>query len=432
MFTNDLNGTRHRSLTATGSFGTYPASIKSVMHQYQDRSEARPDAFIRYDYPKLLDESREAIAKYLHVPASTCVFIPNATTGLNTVLRGLTYQPSEVIIYFATLYGACQKTVDFITETTPAESYKIDYTYPVSDQFLCSALEEAIRSLRKQGKSPKLAIFDTIVSLPGVRMPFERLTAICKQNEIYSVIDAAHCVGHIPLDLGELDADFFFSNCHKWLYVPRGCAVFYVPERNQHLMRSTLPTSHGFVPLPTEGRQINNPLPASDKSEFINNFEFVGTIDNSPYLCVPAALQWRAKLSWESKRGEEAIFAYNRTLAREAGKLVSSMLGTELMENEEGTLTQCNFSNVRLLLSFRDIAGGDLATGNKVGQWIAQVLVGEYDTFIAIILYGEAWWVRLSSQVYLSVEDFRWGAEVLQKVCARVEAGEWQNPVSRL
>jgi hypothetical protein len=33
------------------------------MRAYQDAAESRPDQFIRYDYPKLLDESREAIAK---------------------------------------------------------------------------------------------------------------------------------------------------------------------------------------------------------------------------------------------------------------------------------------------------------------------------------------------------------------------------------
>ena len=172
---------------------------------------------------------------------------------------------------------------------------------------------------------------------------------------------------------------------------------------------------------------INNPLPPSGKSAYITNFEFVGTMDNSPYLCVPAALEWRGRLTWEGKRGEEAVMGYTQHLAREAGKVVSSAFGTEVMENAEGTLGECNFSNVRLPLSYADVAGRDYSKAVKVGQWIAKVLVEEYNTFIAIIFHAEAWWVRLSSQVYLTVEDFEWGAKVLSEVCKRVRAGEWER-----
>ncbi|GAB7359066.1 hypothetical protein MBLNU230_g5138t1 [Neophaeotheca triangularis] len=419
----NLNHGAHND-TERRSFGTYPTPIKHVLQHFQTQSERRPDAFIRYAYPGNLDESREAVAKLLKAPADTCVYVPNATTGINTVMRGLDFQAGDVIVYFATIYGACEKTVSYVCETTEAESWKVAYTYPVSDEFLCAAFEKAVREIKAQGKRPRIAIFDTIVSLPGVRMPFERLTELCREHGVLSCVDGAHGIGHIPLDLGALDPDFFVSNCHKWLHVPRGCAVFYVPERNQHLVRSTLPTSHGYQPKATEAT-INNPLPPSGKSDYVTNFEFVGTMDNSPYLCVPAAIEWRKKLTWAAESGEEAVMAYTAQLARQAGDVVSKKLGTEVLENEEGTLGKCNFANVRLPLSFESEAGSDHGKAIKIAQWIAQLLVEEYDTFIAIIFYGEAWWMRLSSQVYLTLDDFEWAADVLLKVCERVKAAEW-------
>ena len=356
--------------------------------------------------------------------------MPNATTGFNTVLRNLDYADGDVIIYFDTIYGACGKTVTYLTETTPVSAKRIDYTYPISDADLCALFEQTITALKSAGKTPKLAVFDTIASLPGVRMPFEQLTAICKSHSVLSCIDAAHGAGHIPLDLSTLNPDFFVSNCHKWLHVPRGCAVFYVPLRNQHLIRSTLPTSHGFAPRPVEGEPaVNNPLPPSGKSDFVTNFEFVGTLDNSPYLCVPAALAWRRKLRFDGREGEEAIMAHNQRLAREGGEIVSAALGAgaEIMENDEGTLGNCNFSNVRLPLDFQSIAAGDVATAQKVGQWIAEVLVQEYKTFIAIIFYKGSWWVRLSGEVYLTKDDFEWAGRTLSEVCERVGRGEWRE-----
>lgn len=116
--------------------------------------------------------------------------------------------------------------------------------------------------------------------------------------------------------------------------------------------------------------------------------------------------------------------AYTLDQARKAGKLVAGILETEVLENEEGTLGNCNFSNVKLPLDFHAIAGGDGAEALKVAQWIAKTLVEEYDTFIAIIFYANAWWVRLSAQVYLDMEDWSWAGKTLKEVCERVHKGE--------
>jgi selenocysteine lyase/cysteine desulfurase len=199
----------------TGSFGTYPKVVQSAMRTFQDKAEARPDSFIRYDYPQLLDESRACMSKYLNVDIDTVSFVPNATTGINTVLRALTFAPKEKILIFSTIYGACEKTVQYIVETTPADMVKIEYTYPVEDEWLVGEFERVVKKERESGYEVKIAIFDTVVSLPGVRMPFERLTEKCKELGVLSCVDGAHGIGHIQLNLDQLDPDFFVSNCHK-------------------------------------------------------------------------------------------------------------------------------------------------------------------------------------------------------------------------
>ena len=203
------------NLIQSGSFGTYPKPVRDVMRQIQDQTEARPDAFIRYTYKYLLDEARGAMSTLLNAPVETLVFVPNATTGINTVMRNLVFESGDVILYFATIYGACEKTVEYITDTTPAKVAKVQYTYPVSDGWLVSEFKKRVREEKEAGNRVKIAIFDTVVSMPGVRMPFERLTQACKEEGVLSCIDAAHGVGHVELDLRKLDPDFLVSNCHK-------------------------------------------------------------------------------------------------------------------------------------------------------------------------------------------------------------------------
>ncbi|RYN32108.1 Hercynylcysteine sulfoxide lyase [Alternaria arborescens] len=443
-----------------GSFGTFPRIVRDAMRAFQDECEAQPDPFIIYKYPQYLDLAREGMAKLLNTPSSTLVFVPNATTGINTVLRNIEFQPGDHILIFSTIYGACEKTVSLITETTPAESVKIGYTFPVEDDWLLEEFEKKVKEVENKGGKVKIAVFDTIVSMPGVRMPFERLTQKCKELGVMSCIDGAHGVGHVEIDLGTLDPDFFVSNCHKWLHVPRGCAIFHVADRNQGIIRSTLPTSHGFIP---KGEKPVSPFPKRtfaqshaqpgieqnsseqsaftksafvdmEKPAFVANFEFVGTIDNSPYLCVPTALKWR-----ESIGGEDVIRNYCQTLVRQAAQHVAQVLGTEVMENSTGTLGRCCLSNVRLPISLPKVQ--DVATkhgidkedvGIMVRDWMKKLSCEEYSTFIMIYWYGGVWWTRLSGQVYLEMKDFEWAAETLKDMCARAEKGEWAVPKTKL
>lgn len=199
-----------------GSFGTYPTSVFKQLQAFQRASEAKPDHFIRYEIPRQLDESRGAIASFLRVPVAEVVFIPNATTGVNTVLRSLQYQRGDVIIYFSTIYSACEKTVEYLMESTPAQGEKVELQYPMADDEVVRRFEEALDTLKTCGKRAKVAIFDTVSSIPGVRVPWERLVESCRKAHVMSLIDGAHAVGHLSIThLKKVDPDFFVSNCHK-------------------------------------------------------------------------------------------------------------------------------------------------------------------------------------------------------------------------
>ncbi|KAJ4988463.1 hypothetical protein SVAN01_06080 [Stagonosporopsis vannaccii] len=412
-----------------GSFGTYPRPVRDTLRSFQDAAEARPDDFIRYKYPSHLNASRAAVAELINAAPKTVVFVPNATTGVNTILRNLSFEEGDHILYFATIYKGCDLTVQYITESTPAKSARVEYTYPVEDDWLVEAFKQKVNDVQSAGGKVKVAILDTVVSMPGVRVPFERLAQACKELGVLSLVDAAHGVGHLELDVGGFDPDFLTSNCHKWLHVPRGCAILYVPVRNQHLIRSTLPTSWGFKNLDVIPNTIDpkGAFGGDIESEYIGNFEFVGTIDSSPYLCIPKAVEWRKDLG-----GEKAIVEYCTKLAQDAGQLVAKSLGTEVLDNKTKTLSQCCMSMVRLPLDFEKVQqAGEKAglsrekVGAAVNLWLLQKMASDYNTFLQTLFYGGVWWARLSGQVYLELSDFESVVPSLQELCARATRGEW-------
>ena len=118
-------------------------------------------------------------------------------------------------------------------------------------------------------------MIDSISSTPGVHMPWKEMVRICREEGVWSVIDGAHSIGQeLDINLSKANPDFWvsvgldicsysdpfrlltifiFQNCHKWLYVKRACAVLYVPKRNQHIIKSPIPTSYAYE-SPSSGK----------------------------------------------------------------------------------------------------------------------------------------------------------------------------------
>lgn len=201
-------------MSHSGSYGGYPRAVRDALRSVQDAVQAEPDNFVRYKYPKKLDETRELIANHVHAAnVDEIVLVPNATIALNAVLRNLTYQPGDMIAYVQGTYGAIEKTVDYLVETTAVESVRVPFDPTTDDD---DTLVEAFRSVLQEHQGRiRVAIFDTVLSMPGLRMPFERLAQICQEFGVLSAIDGAHGIGLIDLDLEKLGADFFTTNCHK-------------------------------------------------------------------------------------------------------------------------------------------------------------------------------------------------------------------------
>ncbi|RDW90358.1 putative aminotransferase family protein (LolT) [Aspergillus mulundensis] len=429
-----------------GSFGTYPIQILQKQQALQKSLESSPDIFIRYTQPALIDASRAALAPLLNVPVSDLVLVKNATTGVNTVLHNLaitrTLGPNDVIIYFDTVYGAVERALFALKESWGVQLRKVKYVFPLEKGELVRRFKEVLAGVRGQGLTPKLAVFETVVSNPGIRFPFEELAGVCKEEGVLSLVDGAHGVGMIKLDLARLGVDFFTSNCHKWLYTPRSCAVLYVPERNQKFIRTSLPTSWGYVPPAAQASNsaaaaaaaagadeeddLPPPtLPNTGKSPFVTLFEFTGTTDDSAYACVPAALEFRERICGS----EERIYSYLEELAGEAGAVLASALGTDVMRAERGETggLGCSMVNVRLpvRITNRDQGSG---LGENVGvvdvrpddvsplaHWLHEQLIAR-GTFVPCYPHGEWMFVRLSAQIYLEKKDFVWLGGVFKEV----------------
>ncbi|KAI8063646.1 pyridoxal phosphate-dependent transferase [Gilbertella persicaria] len=365
-----------------GSYGALPKPLLSTLSELRQKVEQNPDRWLRRDMFPELDANKASIANLVHVNPQELVFVFNAMTGINTVARSLALQPSDKILYFNTAYNSVESTLEFIKDAEKIHLVRIDLAYPMCDQDVLDKIKRTIEYENSLQNGPiKVCFMDAISSVPAVLFPFKEAIQLVKQYHILSMVDGAHAIGHIPLDLSDLDPDFFITNCHKWLYAPRGCAVLYVPFRNQQLIHPAI---------------INS---AYNKS-FQLEFAWPGTADFSNFMCINAALAFR-----ESIGGEEAIMAYCHDLAVRGGHLVADILGTDLFYSPGLAMV-----NVRLPLTT------DLPE-HEVIQLFIDKLLYDHHCMAPVYQHNHTWYARLSAQVYNDLDDFKRVAKALQTVC---------------
>ena len=70
-----------------GSFGSCPWPVLEEQSELRARMERHPIQFLDVELEGLLDRARAALAEFVGAQPDDLAFVPNATTGVNTVLR---------------------------------------------------------------------------------------------------------------------------------------------------------------------------------------------------------------------------------------------------------------------------------------------------------------------------------------------------------
>lgn len=387
-----------------GSYGSLPKPVRVACEKLSAHIEANPDRFVRIECIRHWTEARTRVAKLIGAETDECVLVNNTSHGIATVLRNFEWNEGDIIIGTTTTYGAVSRAIRYLGDTpSHPQVSTFSLNFPASHAEILVNWREHIRRVTSEGGDPKqtrkiVAVIDAIVSNPGARLPWKEMVAICKDAGVWSVIDAAHSIGQeLDINLSEAKPDFWVSNCHKWLFAKRGCAVLYVPRRNQHVIKSPIPTPHNY--RSSEDEYYNGP------QKFVKLFEWTGTIDYVPLLSINAALDFRQWLG-----GEHKINEYTHNLAIAGGKHLASLLGTSVMDRE---LT-LNMVNVELPIP------GDIKYSDEVNSLLMNTLLVEWNAYAAHYYHNGKWWTRCSAQVWNEISDFEVLADALKDACEKV------------
>ena len=261
-----------------GSFGSCPRPVLDFQRAIRDRIERQPVRFFVRELEPLWDAARASLAAFVGAESQDLVFVQNATSGVNTVLRSIDFKKDDELLVTDHEYNACRNALNFVAERSGARVVVAPVPFPVREGGeITSAILGCVTN------RTRLALVDHVTSQTGMVFPIEKMVRELTARGVETLVDGAHAPGMVPLRLESLGATHYTGNCHKWLCAPKGAGFLWVRRDRQNSIRP-LTISHG----------ANSPR--KDRSRFLIEFGWMGTGDPSAWLSVPEALRVIGKL----------------------------------------------------------------------------------------------------------------------------------------
>mmetsp|Transcript_24246 Transcript_24246/g.30848 ORF Transcript_24246/g.30848 Transcript_24246/m.30848 type:complete len:439 (-) Transcript_24246:1792-3108(-) len=402
-----------------GSFGAIPSTVLSCRDKYRDWWLSQPDDLYFNELQPQQIVAKQMVAKMINTDAKRVSLINNATMAgaiaSQKIMWDLMQQKSshapQYVLQFDICYLAVRKSVEAFIIRAGAELLEVKIPFPFqNDSELVDAVENALKSVPKG--SIKIAFLDHITSVPAIVFPLKEIVQKCREYEVQEIfVDGAHAVGQVPLDMKELQVDYYTSNLHKWMFAATGCAFLYCSER---------------VDNPANASTAHNATPSFFYNQTLSEeTKWAGTDDYTGRLAIPEALRFYSVMGHVLEKKDPTMLdiPYNELVERfqlegtefpvhmgvaRHNKQRLQKIAQQLADSWNASITT-PLSNITGLVNlelpnkepFASIRS--MPDAEKLRHYIRE----NYKIEVFVFASSSGCFVRLSCQIYNTSEDYR-------------------------
>ena len=204
--------------------GTGPLSrqmVDSITSQYRAAMEGGPDIpSIKGPISDEFERARGTVADHFGVTPEEIALLRSVSEGLSTVAYGMDWNPGDEVIVtdeehptgiMVWLNLAAERGIRIRKMPLPEDRAE-----------MLAGLDALIN------ERTKLVCISHVTTDTGTRLPAKEICQLTHERGVPVAMDAAQSAGQLPIDLRDMDVDFYAGTGHKWLLGGWGTGYFYV------------------------------------------------------------------------------------------------------------------------------------------------------------------------------------------------------------
>ena len=180
------------------------------------------DAGIQWYLTKSI-EYRLAVAQMLHVEDPTTIaFVPNASTAHHFVLSSFEWEPNDIVLTSTHENPSIMRELQRLA----LKGVQIHTIAPTTPMKFSADVQQAITT-----HHVKAIVLSHVSHVDGRILPIKEISAMARERHIPFIVDGAQAVGHIQVDLSQLNGAVYFFTGHKWCEGPLGTGAVVVTDQ---------------------------------------------------------------------------------------------------------------------------------------------------------------------------------------------------------
>ena len=250
----------------------------------------------------LNEVAREKLANFVGSHPDRIALVLNTTMGMNMVAQGLTFKSGGEILMSKHEYPSMVALWNYVAARDGLTIRQIEL--PILAETKQEVLDAFTAGINDR---TQLITFCHIYYFTGLMVPARELCEMARQNGIISVIDGAHAIGQIDLNMSEIGCDFYVNSCHKWLLGPKGTGMVFIDETFQNKLQPLFVVDD-LGPTPTARK-----------------YDVAGTRDQTHFAALGTTIDFMREIGWPGR-----VQSYCYSLSRYLKERLHEVDGVQL------------------------------------------------------------------------------------------------------